>query len=158
MLGWVAVVMISARQLTPEQVEAIKSWAEAGGQMAEIQKRLEEEFGLTATYMDTRLLILDLGIELRREAVEEGSPEPKPEPLVESAAPGGISVQLDAVTKPGAMVSGRITFSDGEKGLWWIDSMGRPGLDTDTAGYRPSEPDLLAFEEELRRLLEPGAK
>ena len=69
---------------------------------------------------------------------------------------GSVSVQLDQVTRPGAMVSGRITFSDGEQGMWWIDSTGRPGLDTETAGYRPSDADLMAFETELRRLLEGG--
>ena len=65
-----------------------------------------------------------------------------------------MSVTLDEVTRPGAAVSGRIVFSDGEQGMWMIDQMGRPGLDTDTPGYRPSEEDLMAFEKELRRLLE----
>lgn len=128
--------------------------------MAAIQKRLGEEFGLSATYMDTRFLILDLGIELQVETVaEEESAEGEAEPAAEAVAPaqpGGIQVSLDEITKPGAMVSGRIVFSDGEKALWWIDQMGRPGLDADTAGYRPSEEDLMAFEMELRRLLDQG--
>jgi hypothetical protein len=157
--------MISASQLTPEQIETIKSWAENGARMADIQRRLGDELSLSATYMDTRFLMLDLGIELRDEApVDEeppagGEPEPVEEPPVpeEATGPGGVSVQLDQITKPGAMVSGRITFSDGERGMWWIDSTGRPGLDTETAGYRPSEADLVAFQTELRRLLEGGA-
>ena len=153
--------MISASQLTPEQIETIKSWAEDGAQMAEIQKRLGEDLGLSATYMDTRFLVLDLGIELQEDAPAEEEPEEtsaEPETVAPDGAvgDGGISVQLDQVTKPGAMVSGRITFSDGEKGMWWIDSTGRPGLDTETAGYQPSESDLMAFETELRRLLEGG--
>ena len=63
---------------------------------------------------------------------------------------------MDQVTRPGAMVSGRITFSDGEKGAWFIDQMGRPGLDTDTPGYRPTEEDLIEFEKQLRDLMTRG--
>lgn len=150
--------MISASQLTAEQVETIKGWAEAGEQMAGIQRRLGEEFGLSATYMDTRFLILDLGLELQDEGAGEEPPEPEPEVVADPAATGAVSVLLDEITKPGAVVSGRITFSDGERGLWWIDSTGRPGMDLDTAGYRPSEPDLMVFETELRRLLEQGGR
>jgi hypothetical protein len=157
--------MISASQLTSEQIETIKSWAEDGARMADIQRRLGDELGLSATYMDTRFLMLDLGIELRDEAPMDEEPpvggelETAEEPLVpeDAAGTGGVSVQLDQITKPGAMVSGRITFSDGERGMWWIDSTGRPGLDTETTGYRPSEADLMVFQTELRRLLEGGA-
>lgn len=149
--------MISASQLNEEQIGQVRAWAEAGAQMSDIQKKLQEEFGLSATYMDTRLLILDLGIELRKDDEGEAKgaePEAVIDPEPEPAAGGGrVSVTLDEVTRPGAAVSGRITFSDGEKGLWMIDQMGRPGLDTDTPGYRPSEEDLMAFEQELRRLL-----
>ena len=153
--------MISASQLTPEQIDTIKAWAADGARMADIQKRLGEELGLSATYMDTRFLVLDLGIELIEEApaVEEAEETvDEPDAVVPEGLPGDsrVSVQLDQVTKPGAMVSGRITFSDGEQGMWWIDSTGRPGLDTETAGYRPSDEDLMAFETELRRLLEGG--
>ena len=169
--------MISAKQLTPEQVETIKSWAADGAQMPEIQKRLGEELGLAATYMDTRFLVLDLGLELKEDEPEEEVAEEVVEnpaaenaagnipaaenvageiPAAENIGGSSVSVVLDQVTKPGAMVSGRITFSDGETGLWWIDANGRPGLDTATAGYRPSEEDLMAFEMELRRLLEGG--
>ena len=83
-------------------------------------------------------------------SAEPSEPEADPAP----GAGGSVTVTLDEVTQPGAAVSGRVVFSDGEKGLWMIDQMGRPGLDTETAGYRPSEEDLVAFEQELRRLLE----
>lgn len=154
--------MISASTLTTEQIETIKSWAAEGAQMADIQKRLDVEMGLSATYMDTRFLVLDLGIELQEETADDGAPEEtpvEPEVIASDVAPGdtdGVVVEMDQVTKPGAMVSGRITFSDGESGMWWIDSTGRPGLDTTTPGYRPSDADLMVFETELRRLLQGG--
>lgn len=147
--------MISAKQLSEEQIGKIRVWAEEGAQLADIQKKLQEELQLSATYMDTRFLILDLGIDLKVEApeeeatVEESAAEPE-----EGEVGGSFSVTLDEVVRAGAAVSGQITFSDGEKGLWMIDQTGRPGLDTDTPGYRPSEEDLVAFENELRRLLQ----
>ncbi|MDE0825821.1 MAG: hypothetical protein OSA48_03325 [Akkermansiaceae bacterium] len=158
--------MISASQLSEEQIGQVREWAEGGDQLPEIQKKLVEVLGLSATYMDTRFLVLDLGIELKS---EEPEPEPEPEeekvaeenvaegaeaPTPAEGAGGEISVTLDSMTRPGAAVSGQITFSDGEKGMWMIDQEGRPGLDTQTQGYRPSEADLVAFEQELRRLLQ----
>jgi hypothetical protein len=52
------------------------------------------------------------------------------------------------------MVSGTVTFSDGMKGLWLIDEMGRPSIDPDQPGYQPSESDLVSFQEELKGLLD----
>ena len=149
--------MVSAKQLSEEQIGKIRVWAEEGAQLADIQKKLEEELQMSATYMDTRFLILDLGIELKVDAPEEEVVPEVPEvpgELEAGEVGGSFSVTLDEVVRAGAAVSGRITFSDGEKGLWMIDQTGRPGLDTDTPGYRPSEEDLAAFENELRRLLQ----
>ena len=154
--------MISASSLSEEQIGTIRAWAEAGAQLPEIQKQLQSELGLGATYMDTRFLILDLGIELQSEVVEEpevAEADPADGGGAEDAVPaesasGGISVSLDEVTQPGATVSGRIKFSDGEQGTWMIDEMGRPGLETSKPDYEPSEEDMVAFEQELRRLLQ----
>ncbi len=149
--------MVSAKQLSEEQIGKIRVWAEEGAQLADIQKKLQEELQMSATYMDTRFLILDLGIELKVDAPEEEVVPEVPEvpgELEAGEVGGSFSVTLDEVVRAGAAVSGRITFSDGEKGLWMIDQTGRPGLDTDTPGYRPSEEDLAAFENELRRLLQ----
>lgn len=151
--------MISAKDLSSEQIASVTAWAAAGDQLPDIQGKLKEEFGFNATYMDTRFLVLDLGIELVVEAAEEENKPDEPDPAegLEKAAGGGaVTVTLDQVTRPGAIVSGRITFSDGEKGQWFIDQMGRPGLDTDTPGYRPSEEDLVEFETQLRDLMAQG--
>ena len=69
--------MISAGNLTEEQVSAMKQWAEEGSDLSDIQKRLKGQFGLNVTYMDTRLLVLDLGIEIISEADDDESPEPE---------------------------------------------------------------------------------
>ncbi len=54
--------------------------------------------------------------------------------------------------KPGTMISGKVTFSDGENAAWYMDQTGRLGLDPSTIGYRPTERDVLAFQVELQRL------
>lgn len=42
-------------------------------------------------------------------------------------------------------LSGKVTFSDGETGVWMIDQAGRPGLDPEKQGYRPSQEDVMEF-------------
>lgn len=163
--------MFSAKDLTEEQKETIHAWVSAGAQMADVQKRLNDELKINVTYMDTRFLALDLDLQFQSE--EEEKPEPEPEEVVEGAeapvagvsepgpeAEGGflpVTVGLDQVARPGAMVSGTVSFSDGEKGRWMIDEMGRPSIDPDTPGYQPPEHDLMDFQNRLRDLLEGGA-
>ena len=168
--------MISAKDLSEEQQSAMKQWAEDGSQLSDIQQRLKGQFGLDVTYMDTRLLVLDLGIDLQSAPAPAPAPEPEPGsegPEAESAendspaettpdpsAPdqaglsGRLQVTTDEMARPGAIVSGSVTFSDGEKAAWMIDETGRPGLEPDTPDYQPTEPDLIEFEKHLRVLLE----
>jgi len=175
--------MVSASNLSEQQVSVIRDWVAQGAQMADIQKRLKEEFGLNATYMDTRFIALDLNLEFVQDEVEEegqlveneveSSNPVSEEEISETAAPiedagissvslGGdddlsapsVSVGLDQVAIPGAMVSGTITFSDGEKGRWMIDTMGRPSIDPETPNYQPTQTDLEDFQVKLKHLFE----
>lgn len=142
--------MFSASKLTPEQKDSLKQWAAEGATMSDLQRRLKEDFGHTITYMDTRFLILDLGIEL----VEAPKEVPKPEEEKPAPVPTGrVDVTMDTLTLPGALVSGKVTFSDGESAVWMLDQSGRPGLDPDTAGYRPTEEDIQSFQTQLRELI-----
>jgi len=63
-------------------------------------------------------------------------------------------VTMDHLALPGALVSGRVSFSDGETGVWMLDQSGRPGLDPDTAGYRPTAEDIQSFQQQLRALIQ----
>ncbi|MEO1825426.1 MAG: hypothetical protein ABGZ31_06925, partial [Roseibacillus sp.] len=76
------------------------------------------------------------------------------DPLPDGLSADSVEVTTDEVTRPGAMVSGRVTFSDGAKAIWLIDEYGRPGLEPETPGYQPSESDLSEFEKHLRALLQ----
>jgi hypothetical protein len=60
---------------------------------------------------------------------------------------------VDELTKPGAVLSGKVTFSDGQKADWYLDQMGRLGLAPEKPGYRPSEADLEEFQTQLDREL-----
>lgn len=156
--------MFSVSDLSKDQIETIKGWVTEGAQMAGVQKRLREDFGFNVTYMDTRFLSLDLELDFQvdeKEAPEEGadleaSALIQEEPSLDPSQPlgGGVSATLDQVARPGSMVSGTVTFSDGMKGLWLIDEMGRPSIDPDQPGYQPSEADLVSFQEELKGLLD----
>lgn len=142
--------MFSASKLTPEQKEALKQWAAEGATMSDLQGHLKEDFGHTLTYMDTRFLILDLGIEL----VEAPKVEPKKEEKPVLVPTGKVTTTMDSLTLPGALVSGKVTFSDGETGIWMLDQNGRPGLDPDTAGYSPTREDIMEFQTQLRDLIQ----
>jgi hypothetical protein len=61
---------------------------------------------------------------------------------------------MDSLTLPGALVSGKVTFSDGETAVWMLDQSGRPGLDPDTPDYRPTAEDIQAFQTQLRDLIQ----
>ena len=167
--------MFSASDLTAEQVEVIKGWVSSGDQMSDVQRRLKDDLGFKVTYMDTRFLSLDLGLEYISEQEPVVEPElesPDEVPAQPEAAgekpvdqltaddveftPGlqPVSITVDTVARPGAMVSGTVTFSDGEKGAWLIDNQGQPSIDPDTPGYRPIEADLVEFQMQLRDALQ----
>lgn len=134
--------------LTDDQRAAITKWIGAGANLSEIQRRLKEEFGIALTYLEARLLADDLQLSLKE---PERSPDPVLPAAEPAAAPGAVSVAIDQITRPGALISGRVTFSDGEKAEWHLDQMGRLGLNPSTPGYRPSQGDVASFQQELER-------
>lgn len=162
--------------LNDEQKQQVATWVGQGIGLAEIQRRLESEFGLRPTFMEVRFLVDDLDLELADPAPAEpvkpaeaettapaedlNVPQPADAELEEDgfgAPPGGGSatVEIDAIQRPGALVSGSVTFSDGETMGWQLDQMGRLGLLPGvTEGYRPSEADIAAFQVELQNALQ----
>jgi hypothetical protein len=141
--------MFSSKQLSPNQINTIKLWAEQGARLADIQKNMREEMNLSLTYMDTRLVILDLGITLAEDKIETASSEA---PL-NILATGKTTVTVDSVTLPGAIISGRVSFSDGESAVWMLDQMGRPSIDPNNPNYQPTQDDIIEFQKQLRTLI-----
>ncbi len=142
--------MFSASKLSEDQKTALHRWAAEGASIADLQKRLKDEFDLGVTYMDARFLVLDLGIELKEAPKEEKKPEDEPAKPVPT---GTVEVTMDGIALPGALVSGKVVFSDGESAIWMLDQHGRPGLDPDTAGYRPSQEDVIEFQKQLSEMI-----
>ena len=110
------------------------------------------------TYMDVRFLVDDLNLALIEKEEPKVPEEPVTEaaPVADAAAPaetaqgaGVVTVEVDTIAQPHAMVSGHVTFSDGEKADWYIDHQGRPGMAARTPGYRPTPQDITDFQTKL---------
>lgn len=146
--------------LNDEHKKAVAAWVAAGASLPDVQKRLKDDLQVTMTYMDVRFLVDDLKLQIKdeepnqSEAVERlAAAKQEGEMQREGAAvPGGVSVTMDRITKPHALASGKVTFSDGETAEWMLDQTGRLGLVPTKQGYRPSQTDVLAFQDELQRV------
>jgi len=159
--------------LDDAQRRTVAEWIAKGQKLSEIQKRLADELGVHLTYMEVRLLVDDLKlmpkdveptkpIELRARQTVGGTsapveglePDAAGEMPDEEALPtpgvGKVNVTVDQVTRPGALVSGKVTFSDGNSAAWSLDQFGRLGLAPKQQGYKPSAADLQAFQTKLQ--------
>ena len=143
-------------EISEEQKDIVRGWVKEGCGLSEIQKRLSGEFGVTITYMEVRLLVLDLKLDIK----EDDKPEP-PVKADESAAsmpdqsagesmPGGVQVEVDVIMRPGALLSGTVVFSDGVTAIWMLDQSGRLGIESSQADYKPSEEDNAEFVKTLQ--------
>jgi len=155
-------------KLDDAQTKLVAQWIEQGAKLAEIQTRIASEFKITMTYMDVRFLVDDLKLVPKDpEPVKTPEPVPTPPAPVSVATkqshvndlkplpfqpPGatGVSVSVDQIARPGTLVSGRVTFSDGMSAEWSLDQTGRLALAAQQKGYRPSQPDVQAFQQALQ--------
>jgi hypothetical protein len=145
--------------LTDEQKAKVAAWIADGVKLSDIQNSLASECDVRMTYMDVRLLVDDLKL------MPKDPPAPSvvlptetpvaPSPLSAESAPAGESVSLtvDTIARPGTMVSGSVTFSDGKKAAWYLDQTGRLGVVPEEQGYRPPEGDVEKFQAQLDREL-----
>ena len=141
-------------QLNDEQKREVTRWIESGAKLSEVQQRLAEEFGIRLTYMEARFLVDDLKL-VPKEQAEEKKPEADEPADTEPKEPvSGVRVEVDSIMRPGALVSGKVTFSDGETADWSLDQTGRFGMAPATEGYRPSQADLTEFRKALERELQ----
>ena len=158
--------------LDQAQKQRVTEWIEEGLKLSEIQKKLASEFGVSMTYMEVRFLLDDLKLKPKEQqppvpvppldqqaGMRSANPSARPaagipEPYAQKeSAPAGISMTIDQMARPGALVSGQVTFSDGNSAAWYLDQMGRLGLTPQQPGYRPSQEDLLTFQTELQNQL-----
>lgn len=161
--------MSIVKSLSDEQISQIQSWADGGDVLSDIQMKLNAEFEIKTTYLETRFLLEDLKIDLlptpepkkeeedvpeevTEEAASEdaGSDAPVPVPAPAPTGDESATVTIDKVLRPGALVSGRVVFNGGEAAAWWLDQMGQLGFEPDTAGFKPTDAQAMAFQKELQ--------
>src|SRR3954471_5517133 len=166
--------------LNDEQRKTVAEWLEQGLKLSDIQKRLGSELGVNLTYMEVRFLLDDLRLKPKElepppapipdlgkkvpahpaaatapgaEAglvPEEEMDDLGPEDPALPEGPSNVSVSVDRLARPGALVSGSVTFSDGKGAQWYLDQTGRLGIVAKEQGYRPSQTDLMAFQTQLQ--------
>jgi len=160
--------------LDDAQRKKVAGWIEEGLKLSDIQKRINSDLGLTLTYMEVRLLVDDLKLvpkdpipppeaptpaaPLAKAPANKGSDAQSQKPQSPEPPPGGllggrVTVGVDTVARSGAMVSGNVTFSDGQKGTWYLDQFGRLGVSAEKQGYKPSPADVETFQAELEKEL-----
>jgi hypothetical protein len=163
-------------KLDDAQKAKVSEWIAAGCKLAEIQNRLMAELGIKLTYMEVRFLVDDLKLvpkdpepvkpvvlappEKSNPATAQaaapmaaGTPMRKGEPVADEQALPGVSVSVDQVTRPGALVSGKVTFSDNGQADWYLDQMGRLGVVPKVQGYKPDPADVQEFQIALQNEL-----
>ena len=141
--------------LDEAQRKKVSGWIAEGLKLSDIQKRLENEFGLRLTYLEMRLLMNDLQLAPKDEDRKTAAAATTIAAQAPPAAPAGkVSVSVDNVTRAGALVSGKVTFTDGQSAEWFLDQMGRLGFVPKQQGYRPSPEDLETFQTELQAQLQ----
>lgn len=170
--------------LNDTQKDAVRAWVAEGAGLSAVQQRIKDEFGVSMTYMDVRLLVIELNATLQdkpepktetkseveteseidakteteSEAVSESEAEFENGAEEESGMSANVSVTLDRVVRAGALASGDVTFSDGVVGSWFIDRMMRLSFTKFSKdGYQPKRADLEAFQVELQNKLTSGA-
>jgi hypothetical protein len=147
--------------LDEAQRQKVAAWIADGAKLSEIQTRLMSEFNLKLTYMEVRFLVDDLKLTPKdpeppkvvapvAEAAKPADKKSAPPPAGPPGKPGGVSVIVDQLTRPGAIVSGKVTFSDGQQADWYLDQTGRLGVVAKQQGYKPSAADVQQFQAALQ--------
>ncbi len=153
--------------LTDAQKTKVAQWIADGIKLSEIQSRLGSEYDIRLTYMEARMLVDDLKL-LPKDPEEPATPatadasehaydETAHVAEAPGALPGQVTVTSDTLARPGAMASGRVTFSDGQQAAWYLDQFsGQLGMVPPSPGYKPPQEDIRQFQvlldKELMRL------
>lgn len=141
-----------------------------GTSLSDIQKLLETEHDHRMTYMDLRLISAELevnwkkldGTDVKDEADEaddaEGTVDTAADTVINADATleGETVVNVSKLTRPGAMIHGDVTFKSGKTADWFVDSMGRLGLNPTGGSDDPGEEDVAEFQAKLQEAIQAG--
>jgi hypothetical protein len=151
-----------------ERKPIVRELLAKGLTLSQIQDYFHKEKNDPIKYMELRLLLSEMPDatlpekELLKTVMPPAAPAPgaggKLAPsdsgLPESGAGGKLSISVDQAPAPGSMLSGYARFSSGAKAHWFLDEMGRLGLEPELGASKPTEKDMQEFSTELRRMLQ----
>ena len=150
--------------------------------LSEIQSLVNAEFKQNMTYMDIRIMASELEVDWKKfdpekkveapakagaapaenvapaeaDSAEDAAPAENTAAAPEMPDLSDTVIEVSKIARPGMMFSGSVTFANGATAEWFLDNMGRLGLD-DLQGENPSEEDVrkfqIALQLELRKLM-----
>ena len=155
-----------------ERKPIVKELLARGLTLSQIQDYFHKEKNDPIKYMDLRLLLSEMPDaklpekELLKTVLPPAAPATAAGgkfapnatgPAAASVGPetgGKLSISVDQVPASGSMLSGYARFSSGAKAQWFLDEMGRLGLEPELGSSKPTPPDMQEFQMELRRMLQ----
>lgn len=142
--------------LSKEQKEQLKLWVTDSLSLSSIYKNISTEWKTPMTFMELKFLIDDLNLEFpeKKEIPTENSEQKGITDLNDLDLPNQVTMEIDKIMRPGAVISGSVTFSDGAKASWQLDQRGRIALIPSIESYRPSQEDIQEFEKQLQEALQ----
>ena len=135
----------------------------AGVSLSDIQNHINAEFKMSLTYMDVRILASTLDVDwqaldpnAKKTAEPEENDNNAPEEPVAPQEPAAMEtgeasdtvVEVSKLARPGMMLSGSVKFASGSTAEWYVDNMGRLGLEN-LVGEKPTQEDIEKFQIEL---------
>lgn len=147
---------------TEERNRIIAEKLNEGLSLGEVQKFLAEEHDVNMTYLDLRLLASELEVDWEKQTPEKTPEDLTPEtaslePEPPADGDGKTHVELSKIARPGAALSGSVTFASGAKAEWYVDNYGRLGLQPEPGSGKPTEDDIKGFQVELQKAVAGGA-
>jgi len=150
-----------------ERKQIVRQLLKEGRTLSEIQDYLRKEKGDSITYMELRLLLSEMPEvklpekELPKQPNVGAASAPRQADRGTKAPPtlqpeSELSISVDQVPAPGAMLSGYARFSSGAKAHWFLDEMGRLGIEPELGSSKPTQKDTQEFTTELKRMLQQG--
>jgi len=146
-------------EMTQEEIEKIIiAGLRAEKSLNEIHKELQTEHNVKMTFMELRLMSADLDIdwdslEPEPEVVEEDPAEAAAKAQMLEDQASSVQIEVSKISRPDAALSGTVSFPSGLSGEWTLDHYGQLGMDLGDPEARPSEEEMMEFQNTLRAQL-----
>jgi hypothetical protein len=138
-----------------ERKPIVRQLLKEGRSLSEIQDHLRTERNDSITYMELRLLLSEMPDAKLPE--KELPKQPAIQTVTtETKTASKLSISVDQTPAPGAMLSGYARFASGAKAHWFLDEMGRLGVEPELGSSKPTQKDMQEFTAELKKLLQQG--